>query len=87
MIAPMPGAPAASATPALAQASPPGSGTQPAPATPGGGTPGTSGVDVEQVESPSHQVSVFYLPAVSAAAANSNASSVVVWIGDDKGAH
>ncbi len=42
------------------------------------------GVDVEQVESPSHQVSVFYLPAVAAATAGSNASSVVVWIGDDK---
>ena len=41
------------------------------------------GVDVEHVESPTHEVSVFYLPAVAAA----NASSVVVWIGDDdKGA-
>ncbi len=42
------------------------------------------GVDVDQLESPSHEVSVFYLPAVAAA----NASSVVVWIGDDdKGGH
>jgi hypothetical protein len=48
------------------------------------GADDVSGVDVEQVESPSHQVSVFYLPAVAAAAAGSNASSVVVWIGDDK---
>jgi anti-sigma factor RsiW len=56
--------------------------------SPNSGTVGTgSGVDVEQVESPSHQVSVFYLPAVAAAAANSNASSVVVWIGDDNGGH
>jgi hypothetical protein len=70
---------------ALAQASPENSGTAPgAPAAPGSPT---SGVDVEQVESPSHQVSVFYLPAVAAAATNSNASSVVVWIGDDNGGH
>lgn len=67
---------------AVAQASPPNQGTQ------GGAGSGTSGVDVEQVESPSHQVSVFYLPAVSAAGnANANASSVVVWIGDDNGGH
>jgi hypothetical protein len=67
--------PAASAQ-VLAQATPSG--------TP---TPSAPGVDVEQVESPSHQVSVFYLPAVSAAASNANASSVVVWIGDDQGGH
>jgi hypothetical protein len=64
---------------AVAQASPASSGTT--------AQPDTSGVDVEQVESPSHQVSVFYLPAVAAAAANKNASSVVVWIGDDNGGH
>lgn len=57
----------------LAQGSPTSSGSQAA--------PGTAGVDVEQVESPSHQVSVFYLPAADPAA-NSNASSVVVWIGE-----
>lgn len=40
--------------------------------------PAAEGVDVESVESPSHEVSVFYVPAM--ASANSNASSVVVWI-------
>ena len=66
-IGPLPGSGAASGVEAVAQA----------------GADDVSGVDVEQVESPSHQVSVFYLPAVAAAAAGSNASSVVVWIGDD----
>lgn len=41
-------------------------------------TPAVEGVDVESVESPSHEVSVFYVPAM--ASAGSNASSVVVWI-------
>ncbi len=41
-----------------------------------------SGVDVESVESPAHEVSVFYVPAT--ASANPNASSVVVWIGEDE---
>ena len=41
-------------------------------------TPPAEGVDVESVESPSHEVSVFYVPAM--ASASSNASSVVVWI-------
>ena len=40
--------------------------------------PAAEGVDVESVESPSHEVSVFYVPAM--ASASSNASSVVVWI-------
>ena len=71
---------------ALAQETPPNGGTNGGPTGTNSGPPG-SGVDVEQVESPSHQVSVFYLPAVAAAAANSNASSVVVWIGDDNGGH
>jgi hypothetical protein len=73
-IGPLPGASPEEA-PALAQVAP------------AAGTGDVSGVDVEQVESPSHQVSVFYLPAVAAAAAGSSASSassVVVWIGDDK---
>jgi len=39
-----------------------------------------AGVDVEAVESPSHEVSVFYVP--TTASANPNASSVVVWIGE-----
>ncbi|MEO8796573.1 MAG: hypothetical protein ABI551_01700 [Polyangiaceae bacterium] len=43
---------------------------------------GVEGVDIESVESPSHDVSVFYVPAT--ANANSNASSVVVWIGEDE---
>lgn len=43
---------------------------------------GVEGVDVESVESPSHDVSVFYVPAT--ANANSKASSVVVWIGEDE---
>jgi hypothetical protein len=37
------------------------------------------GVDVETVESPAHQFSVFYVPA----SGNSNAQSVVIWIGED----
>ncbi|WP_394843072.1 hypothetical protein LZC95_39225 [Pendulispora brunnea] len=41
-------------------------------------TPG--GVELEQVESPSREISVFYVPAVS----GESASSVVVWIGDNK---
>jgi hypothetical protein len=41
---------------------------------------GQSGGDVESVESPSHEVSVFYVPA--SASANPNASTVVVWIGE-----
>jgi anti-sigma factor RsiW len=41
-----------------------------------------SGVDVESVESPKHEVSVFYVPGT--ASANPNASSVVVWIGEDE---
>ena len=41
--------------------------------------------EVEQVDSPSHPVSVFYLPAKPASAGGSGAAaSVVVWI-DDKG--
>jgi anti-sigma factor RsiW len=40
------------------------------------------GVDVDTVESP-NEVSVFYVPAV-AAAANLNASSVVIWIDETK---
>jgi anti-sigma factor RsiW len=39
-----------------------------------------SGVDVEQVDSPSHEVEVFYLPSTKG-----NASSVVVWIDDNAG--
>jgi anti-sigma factor RsiW len=58
--------------------------TPPAPSAPPIEVAAAGGVDVEHVESPSHEVSVFYLPAVAAA----NASSVVVWIGDDdKGGH
>jgi len=41
---------------------------------------GQLSADVESIESPSHEVSVFYVP--STASANPNASSVVVWIGE-----
>lgn len=41
-----------------------------------------SGVDIESVESPKHEVSVFYVPGT--ASANPNGSSVVVWIGEDE---
>ncbi|MEO7113251.1 MAG: hypothetical protein ABI183_22620 [Polyangiaceae bacterium] len=41
-----------------------------------------SGVDIESVDSPKHEVSVFYVPGT--ASANPNASSVVVWIGEDE---
>jgi anti-sigma factor RsiW len=51
--------------------------TDPQPATASAEDQG-GGVDLEQVESPSHEVNIFYVPAVAAA----NASSVVVWIGD-----
>jgi anti-sigma factor RsiW len=40
---------------------------------------GAGGVDVETVESPTHPVSVFYVPASQTA----NAQSVVVWIGEE----
>jgi len=43
--------------------------------------PPSPGVNVDTVESP-HQVSVFYVPAV-AAEESENASSVIVWIGDN----
>ncbi|WP_394832514.1 hypothetical protein LVJ94_39030 [Pendulispora rubella] len=41
-------------------------------------TPG--GVELEQVESPSREISVFYVPTVS----GESGSSIVVWIGDNK---
>ncbi|WP_394826431.1 anti-sigma factor family protein [Pendulispora albinea] len=40
----------------------------------------SSGVELEQVESPQREISVFYVPSVSAP----TASSIVVWIGDNK---
>jgi anti-sigma factor RsiW len=46
-------------------------------------TPDGTGVDLDQVESPAGQVSVFYVPAVAAGAAGENVSSVVLWLGDD----
>jgi anti-sigma factor RsiW len=39
------------------------------------------GIDVQAVESPQHQFSIFYVPA--ATGANAHASSVVVWIGEE----
>jgi anti-sigma factor RsiW len=41
----------------------------------------SAGVDVENVDSPTHEVEVFYLPSTKG-----NASSVVVWIDDKAGA-
>ncbi|MGH7280089.1 MAG: anti-sigma factor family protein [Polyangiaceae bacterium] len=71
-----------------AQSNPPPAVTQPSPSAQTSVTPtpaelaaqipAAGGVDVESVESPSHEVSVFYVPAM--ASASSNASSVVVWI-------
>jgi anti-sigma factor RsiW len=47
-------------------------------------TPDGTGVDLNQVESPAGQVSVFYVPAVAAGGlADENVSSVVLWLGDD----
>jgi anti-sigma factor RsiW len=47
-------------------------------------TPDGTGVDLDQVESPAGQVSVFYVPAVAAGGmADENVSSVVLWLGDD----
>jgi negative regulator of sigma E activity len=42
------------------------------------------GVEVEHVDAPNNDVSVIYVPAV--ASPDVNASSVVIWINDDKGA-
>jgi anti-sigma factor RsiW len=39
------------------------------------------GIDIQAVESPAHQFSIFYVPA--ATGANAHASSVVVWIGEE----
>lgn len=44
-----------------------------------------SGVEVNGVESPSNEVSVFYLPAAKGLKPEIGAASVVIWIGDDKG--
>jgi negative regulator of sigma E activity len=53
-----------------------------APVTPT--TPDGTGVDLNQVESPAGQVSVFYVPAIAAGGiADENVSSVVLWLGDD----
>lgn len=43
------------------------------------------GVEVNEVETPSRDVSVFYLPSTVGATANMNPTSVVVWLGDDNG--
>jgi anti-sigma factor RsiW len=62
---------------ATAPPSPPPSAEEPPLAMASNDTAG--GVDVEAVESPAHQFSVFYVPA----SLNTNAQSVVVWIGDE----
>jgi hypothetical protein len=49
--------------------------------------PEEPGVDIQAVESPHHQFSIFYVPggagATGAAGSNAQASSVVVWIGEE----
>lgn len=49
---------------------------EPAPLEPGG-------VELDHVESPSHEVSVFYVPAIAVSEENTS-TSVVVWIGDNQ---
>jgi hypothetical protein len=44
-------------------------------------TPEGPGIDVQAVESPEHEFSIFYVP--GATGANAHASSVVVWIGEE----
>ena len=61
--------------PALVAVAPP-----PAPTEPGG-------VELDHVESPSHEVSIFYVPALAenlSANGENAATSVVVWIGDNQ---
>lgn len=41
------------------------------------------GVELDHVESPSHEVSVFYVPALAVSEENTS-TSVVVWIGDNQ---
>src|SRR5207302_3597286 len=48
-------------------------------------TPPKDGVDIEEVESATHNVSVFYVPS-SLQGATASASSAVIWI-DDHGGH
>jgi hypothetical protein len=43
--------------------------------------PEESGIDIQAIESPEHQFSIFYVP--GATGANAYASSVVVWIGEE----
>jgi hypothetical protein len=58
-----------------------------APAAPSAARSAQAGVEVQQIESPARGVSVFEIPAGSAAAAAGGArpSSVVIWIDDEPG--
>jgi hypothetical protein len=51
------------------------------------GGPATRGVEVDEIDSPSHGVSVFEIPmgAAAAAASPGHAASVVIWIEDEPG--
>jgi hypothetical protein len=64
--------------PASAAAAPPAAGSSEAVATAEAELPG---IDIQAVESPEHQFSIFYVPA--ATGTNAHASSVVVWIGEE----
>ena len=44
---------------------------------------GTGTVQVNDIDSPSHDVSVYEVPAAAAAANMNSAASVIIWIGDD----
>ena len=44
---------------------------------------GTGTVQVNEIDSPSHDVSVYEVPAAAAAANVNSAASVIIWIGDD----
>lgn len=74
----IPSASAVEPSQAEPSASPVAQGSEEAVATAEGEVPA---IDVQAVESPEHQFSIFYVPA--ATGANAHASSVVVWIGEE----
>ncbi len=73
--APVVATPATQASPPVAPAEAVAA-NEPAPIKPGG-------VELDHVESPSHEVSVFYVPALAVGEENAS-TSVVVWIGDNQ---
>ena len=64
------------AAPSVTTLTPPPAATTPSPAD-----SAVAGVDLDNVESPHHEVSVFFVPSI----ADAKASSVVVWIGGETG--